>query len=126
MKDKFDGDIDKLHLYFFLLGGALLLISRLYLLGFTGYLLSTIGASIFISTLALNIYKERLSKKEKMSVEGKRGLMIGGFVSGIFMVPVELFLYLGDQHKAIGIIISVVVRVIVGSIIGFLISRYQK
>ena len=127
MKDRINSRFDKPHLYLFFFGGALLLISRIFLSGYTGYLLSTIGASVFISTLVLNVYKERFSEKERMPViAGKRGLVIGGFIAGVFMIPVDLFLYLGNQYGAMGIMISVIVRVVVGSIIGFLIGRYQK
>lgn len=115
--------ITKLQLYFFVIAGAFLVTST-YLDGIIGHAIGLIGGSIFISNIFTDRFIEKINKREKHpSHKSMKGLYIGGLVAGLFMIPLNIFIYLRNGGMTIGLfVIFILLSIATGASVGFLIN----
>lgn len=121
--------ITKLQLLFLLIAGMMMLAYTS--LGFDSLkpFLGSIGGSIFISTILTkkltSIIKDR-NGHENIN-ESLTGLLVGALLAGLFVIPINSFLYIYNSEITILIFLTLIlVGIIIGSIVGFLINYIKS
>lgn len=121
--------ITKLQLLFLLMAGMMMLAYTSFRFGFLKPYLGSIGGSIFISTIftrRLTIMVKNRKGSEDIN-EGLTGLAVGGMLAGLFITPINSFLYVYKSEITIIILLTLIlVSIIIGSIVGFLINYIKS
>lgn len=121
-KNNTKSNMNKIQMYLFVITGILMLIYTSINYGYLDSLLGIIAGSIFISTLVTKKLSDKIHKKLDINYS-LIGLLIGGLIAGLFMLPLDFFIYFRDEQITISIlIVFILASIFTGSIIGFLIN----
>lgn len=126
--DNKKSEITRFQVYFFAIAGILMVISSSFNYGYVDSLLGVIAGAIFISTVLTKYFKNKIKKKKDSHLKSSvTDISIGGIVAGLFMTPVEFFIYIKDDSVTIVIfLIFIIISIVIGSLVGFLLNYKTK
>lgn len=120
----------KLHLYFLVVGGLLMIASTSFEHGYVDWLLGTIALAIFLPTLVSERHAKKIEQgKENTPIRhGLIGSIIGGVEAGVSIGILYYFFmpYRYGQRDIMIVILFTLVGLITGAIVGFLITYLPK
>jgi len=120
----------KLHLYFIIIGGILMVASTSFKYGYVDWLLGNFAIAIFSPTIVAERYTRKIEKGTENSPlrHGLIGSVIGAVEGGVFTGILNYFFmpFRYEQVNVSLIILFTLISIIIGAIVGFLITFLPK